>query len=762
LGGGTLTLAGALTVSSSGNPLGAVISGPGNLSVGTATRTITVGNSASVPASQAELTISAPIISVGLFGITKSGLGNLLLSGANVYSGTSTFNSGTTFLDYSSQNNSKLGTGALAMLGGSLVLNGNSSANTVQTVASTTFAGGGFGTITLNSGVTEQIVLNLGALTRAAGGGTVRFNLPEGTQSATHGITTATTNNAITGLLGSGAGFATVTTEAGTFFATNFTNSAGGNIVAAATTANDDVSTWAAGVNLTDSTGYTGIVNGSSNINSLRFNASGPSTVSIGTGETLTIVSGGILQTEAVTGGLSSINGGRLSSGTGNELIFTVDSTLQRLDIGSSVSGADLITKTGEGILRLTGNNTSNGAVRILAGTLELTGGSALGDTAPVTFLAVGGSPATLSLLAGQTETIGSIVTGGGVTSTTSTVLVGAGSTLTVNQTAAGTYAGLLSGTTTSTLIKSGAAALTLQGNSTGYAGVIHVNQGTLLLSGNFNQLSALTGLAINGPSSIFQISNDQTTATNSKIPDTTPITLNNTAGGGGLFYIRNGGTTSAGNETVGQLILGAGHNTILADGTGASRIGTITFSNAVPISRNSNLATLLVLGRALGDTTATQRGNITFSVDPGGSVGGTAGAGLTTNPIYPYVVGESTLVATTPDASVNFGNSFVRYVSAAAGFMPLTTAEYVTDKTAYDALGAGVLTNNVRFTATAAALASDTTGINSLVLDSATGITVTGPSQGLEITSGALLSAGAGANVIGGFSGITTGGARP
>jgi autotransporter-associated beta strand protein len=72
------------------------------------------------------------------------------------------------------------------------------------------------------------------------------------------------------------------------------------------------------------------------------------------------------------------------------------------------------------------------------------------------------------------------------------------------------------------------------------------------------------------------------------------------------------------------------------------------------------------------------------------------------------------------------------------------------------------LLTNNVRFTTTPASLDSDTTGINSLVLDSATGVTLNGAAQSFQITSGAILSASAGASVIGGFAGITNGTALP
>jgi autotransporter-associated beta strand protein len=95
------------------------------------------------------------------------------------------------------------------------------------------------------------------------------------------------------------------------------------------------------------------------------------------------------------------------------------------------------------------------------------------------------------------------------------------------------------------------------------------------------------------------------------------------------------------------------------------------------------------------------------------------------------------------------------------ANLRVLTTSEYVTDEAAFNALG-GVSTDNVRFaTNPAAPLTSTATAINSLVLDSTTGITLTGPASALELTTGALLAANTGAHSIGGFTALTSGASR-
>ena len=59
-------------------------------------------------------------------------------------------------------------------------------------------------------------------------------------------------------------------------------------------------------------------------INSLRFNTgSDPSTISIASGQTLTVASGGILQGSNVGTNITTITGGTLTSGNGQDLIVS-------------------------------------------------------------------------------------------------------------------------------------------------------------------------------------------------------------------------------------------------------------------------------------------------------------------------------------------------------------------------------------------------------------------------------------------------------
>ena len=761
IGSGSTLTVGNITVNNTGNPLGAAISGAGTLSLGATTRTINVVDSSTVAPTAAELTISTPIASVGAFGITKQGVGNLLLSGNNTYTGTTTIggaggtttlsgdnaattgavtlNSATLILDYSSSPSTrKMGSGLFSALGGTLILNGNTSTASLETITgNTTFTAGGRVAITLNR-AGQDLALNLGTLTRAASAGTVRFNLPTGTQSSTHGILTSTAVDGATGFLGTGGAWATVNDGTGTFFATK----SGNNIVAVSPTAVPTITSWTAGQNVTDSTVYTGTLDVETAINSLRFNASaGASTVALTPGGLLRIASGGVLQTSNVTGGVSTISRGRLESSSGSELVFTTDSTTQRLDVSSTITGASLITKTGNGTLRLSGNNNATGNVSLQAGTLELTGGSALGDTAAVTLTALGGGTPTLSLLAGLTETIGSL-SGGQTTNTSAAVSLGASSTLTINQGADLSYTGALIGDGTTTLVKSGTFALALDNTSAAFTGALRVDQGQVTLSGNLPNLTGLTSLVVNGAGTLRLNYADNNTG--DRINNLAPVTLNNTifATGGGLRMNNTSGASRS--ETIGALTLGAGHNSVWVDGTNTGNFTTtMTFASLAA----NNRATSLVVGRSLGTLTAANESRIIFTAAPT-AIGGPGIAGTTNISIVPNLIGEATLGA--PDAT-NVGNSFVSLGDGTNGVRPLNlTTEYLVDQAA-PATGA----NNLRYTATNAI--TTPAAINALVLDSATGVALTGSASAMDIGSGAILAAGAGAHNIASITGLTT-----
>jgi fibronectin-binding autotransporter adhesin len=742
--------------------LGSVTTGYEGLINGTGTLTVT-GATAGTGFNLNRGVINANLAGAGA--VFKQGLTHVTLKGDNSgLSGTTAtrIDAGNLILDYTVSNTSKINVGgALDMRGGALVLNGHNTLNTSQTVASFTLASGGSNRISLNSGASASVTLNLGAITRANGTGTVRFELP-----VSGSATTTTANHATTGLLGTtGTAFATVTDATGTYFAKN---DGAGNIVGLTyAAAKNDVSTWSAADHITDeTTGFTGSTNGTVGINSLRFNAAGLSTATILAGNALGIASGGVLQTGNVTAGTGTLSGGRVVSGTG-ELVFQMDSGSQILNVGSVITGAHTLTKTGSGILRLSGNNDYTGATSILAGTLRVSGGNGIGDTSLVTL--ADDQPSTLQLL--NDETIGRLA-GGNLASVSGTAVgvvdVGT-SALTINNSASTDYYGVFTGS--GSIVKNGSGNLQILAPSPGFTGAITVNQSLFYFT--TAGTTAATAITVNKGGVLMMNKNGTTAPAIDQIPDLTPITLNSADGlfsGGTIVYgltIRNDqGNTRT--ENVGAITVNSGASYATVQGTATSAITALISDNIL----RSNNATLDVRGVNMQNT-SNQRGqwrigntgNQTTFINA--MVGGAGAAGTKTVSIVPWAIAENTTAAI---GDTSMGNSLATYASG-QGFRAL---DFTTEYNTYTA--SAVATENIResLAANLASLPGKT--INSLVLhDSTTAagtLTVTGTSgNALTITSGAMLftlnSAATNSTahniILGGFdSGITTAGTNP
>lgn len=711
----------------------------------------TGGSRSNLLSGSADYTLRHGTIAANLGGsstLTKTTQGVITLSGNNSYSGTTTI-SGGIILDYTTNagaGEQRLSSSTLN-LGGTtsrdenplITMNGHATNEQTETVGDIS-ARRGAAMIDLNS---NGAALNLaaGALSRV--NGTLNLDLP------TSGSVTTTTPD--TAFLGA---WATVNRN-------QFAAITGGVITAVPTVAKEDVTTWRAGDDVINFSAYTGSITDCNILNSLTFDAAVSSTVQVA--KTLVLSSGGLMVTGNVGANGSSITGGTLLVPDSGGLVVHQHNAdaLGILEISSRVIAAAL-SKSGNGELVLSGAGNVLGAVFVNEGVLRLAGGSALSDTAPVNIMA--DDTAALELTAGHTETIGRLE--GGLDSR-GRLIIGAGATLTIQQTDGDTtlleglvFGGDISGA--GTLVKSGDDALILEGDSS-LTGAVIVNGGRLQLQNRFGKLDNASSFTL--ISAELNLDQDTNVGTIDRVGNAAGITLHSTAGTRGLWLSSNQDATR--NENVGLITLGFGDNRIQVDTSGGTSTSRIVQLQADNLSRGTGHGTALIVGQLLGNT-ANARAQFLLDSDPSGAsaaVGGGGAAGSTSISIYPWLVGESTANNDT-NLFDNYGNSFVMDASAAtsaprANLRVLTIAEYVTDEAAFNALG-GVSTDNVRFaTNPATALTSTATAINSLVLDSATGITLTGPASGLAITSGALLAAGTGAHTIDGFAALTTGASR-
>jgi autotransporter-associated beta strand protein len=717
-------------------------------------------------------TVNANLSTTGTTAFEKFSTGTVTLKGNNSglgSTGATIVYEGSLVLDYTASNTTKLNAAAqLDLRGSSLILTGNASAASAQTVASFTLGNGGNSTITLNPGGGQDLILNLNAITRAvnAQDGTIRLNLPTGTQSATNGITTDTLNTIGTGTNAILGGWATVNDGTGVFFARNVPNAADGNIGAAVTSSTDAVASWLTGENISDSSGFTGTLS-SSYVNSLRFNAASGSDVSLSSAGVLGINSGGILVTSNVGATPSLMNGTIFSGAQASnvpELIIIQDSS-SVFEIGADLRTNSAFTKSGVGTVRLSGNNTYAGVTEIQDGTLQLFGGSAIGDNSLITFATY--RPTTLQLLA--SETIGRLAGGQRQTDSDNGMVDVGSHTLTINQSAGSTYSGRFTGSGAIILNTGSTGNFNYNGQtSTGlFTGSVTVNGGLFQISGDTARLGSATAFTINGVGN-FLLDNDAANNTTDRISDTATFTLNSAAGPfSGQTIVRGLANRNNDNddavETIGATTFNSGASYLSLEASG----GTSAQARIVSTGwTRNNAATLNVRGTNLGGTAnertqfkvadANDAAMLAANIGGGGIIGGTA----KNVSIIPWAIGEATTAGL---ADGNMGNTFLSYVDN-RGFVPLSlTNEFST----FVAATAG---DNVR-----ESLGADLTGIagatvNSLILNNTAfaglDVTGTGAGQTLAITSGALMftvTGGAASTAydttLGGFnSGITVG----
>ena len=476
--------------------------------------------------------------------ITKQGTGTWTLAGNNTYVGPTVINAGILTASHANALGSTASGTTVSAAGAALQLTGGITFGTESLTLNGDGISSGGALRNISGFNTYQGAIALGSASRIntdSDSLTLSGNITGATQNLTVG---GAGNTTISGVIGTttgtltkdGAGTLTLT---GNNTYTGATTISTGNISINSTSALGSTS----GVNLADATAllYTG---GAATLNRTITVTSGTGTIR-NTGAGLLTLSGSLAK-----------NGTTLTFDTGS---FNVSGV-----ISGSSANSDLVVDAAS--VTLNNANTYNGPTRIIdGGTLTANVSNALptanGRTA-VTMDATGTGNSTLAL--GASQSIASL-TG----NTTSTVTLGS-STLTIGTTngTTTTYAGRITGSDSSALVKDGASTQVLSGDNTAFIGTTTINSGTFAATSS-NALGGTSQIIVNNSGSFL------VTAENA-VNDNANVTL-----AGGTLAVN--GTF---NENVGLLTLSA-NSTLDFSGF----VGTLRFSGVGSWASGTNLA---------------------------------------------------------------------------------------------------------------------------------------------------------------------------
>ncbi len=334
--------------------------------------------------------------------------------------------------------------------------------------------------------------------------------------------------------------------------------------------------------------------------------AAGDTSITSTSGVNVTLVGA---QAWNVTNGTLTVSSPTATGGFALSLTGAGNHTLSGI-----ISGTGSIAKNSTGTLMLSAANTYSGGTTINAGTVTVSTSAALGTGAVAVNnanITAAGTAVVLNLSMGSDTNIGSLSGTVSVpTSGTNTVTINtqSGRNFGISQTAAGTFAGVIAGSGSISLVGASTNTLTLSGTNT-YSGSTTVNGGTVSLT------AAITGtsnVALNNSGTLALGAND-------RINNAATVTLNGgTLNTGGFQEGRATGVAAA-TQGLGALTLSA--NSTLDFGSGHAGSSVLAFANSASATWNGTLTltdftpgTDFLNFAASGGLTATQLGEISLS----------------------------------------------------------------------------------------------------------------------------------------------------